>query len=93
MVLNGIGGRTITEAKLNMTNAEVSQWAAFRNKRGSLFTGRRIEQSFGGWMAHYTRFKVKDGSDVDPHDFMPHEDEPEMSFEEQRMQAIKKKSV
>ena len=90
--MNGVGGRTIAEAKLSMTNAEVSQWAAFRNKRGSFFTGRRIEQSIGALMALYAQNHVKEGVEVNPYDYMPHEDEPEMSFEEQRMQAIKKKS-
>lgn len=75
-----------------MTNAEVSQWAAFRNKRGSLFVGRRIEQSIGALMALYAQNHVKEGVEVSPYDYMVHEDEPEMSFEEQRMQAIKKKS-
>lgn len=90
--MNGVGGRTIAEAKLSMTNAEVSQWAAFRNKRGSLFMGRRIEQSIGALMAQYRQHNVGPEMEVNPYDYMPHEDEPEMSFEEQRMQAIKKKS-
>lgn len=90
--MNGVGGRTIAEAKLSMTNAEVSQWAALRNKRGSFFTGRRIEQAIGALMALYAQNKVKEGVEISPYDYMPHEDEPEMSFEEQRMQAIRKKS-
>lgn len=93
MVLNGVGGRTIAEAKLNMTNAEVSQWAAFRNKRGSLFVGRRIERSVGVLTALYAQNHVKEGVEVNPYDYMPYEDEPELTFEEQRMQAIKKKSA
>ncbi|MFW2709961.1 hypothetical protein ACN6Q1_04355 [Acinetobacter baumannii] len=28
-------------------------------------------------MAHITRFKVKEGTDVDARDFMPHEERPE----------------
>ena len=75
-----------------MTNAEVSQWAAFRNKRGSLFVGRRIEQGFGNLMAHYTQFKVGSDVEVDAFDFMPHEKAPELTFEEQRMKDLKKKS-
>lgn len=86
MVLNGVGGRTIAEAKSNMTNAEVSQWAAFRNKRGSFFTGRRIEQGFGNLMATY--LGSKGAKDVKALSFMPHEDQPqEMSLEEYMMQA------
>ena len=93
MVLNGVGGRTIAEAKQSMTSNEVYQWAAFRNKRGSLFVGRRIEQGFGNLMAHYTQFKVGSDVEVDAFDFMPHENAPELTFEEQRMKDIKKKSA
>jgi len=52
-------------------------WRAYRQKYGSFNIGRRLEQSFGSWMAHYTRFKVKDGTKVDPYTFMPHELPPE----------------
>ena len=86
MVLNGIGGCTIAEAKSNMTNAEVLQWVAFRNKRGSFFTGRRIEQGFGNLIATY--LGSKGAKDVKAQSFMPHEDQPqEMSLEEYMMQA------
>lgn len=86
-----MGGRTIAEAKKNIAYAEFLQWAAFRNKYGSLFFGRRIEQSFGNWMAHYTRFKVKEGTEVDATEFMPHEPTPELTYEQMRMQEIEKK--
>jgi len=49
-------------------------WRSYRKKYGSLFFGRRIEQSFGNWMAHYTRFKVKEGTSINAFDFMPHEE-------------------
>lgn len=42
-------------------------------------------------MAHYTRFKVKEGSKVDARDFMPHEEKleiPEMSLEEYMMRSF-----
>ena len=86
MVLNGVGGRTIAEAKMNMTNSEVSKWVAFRNKRGSFFTGRRVEQGFGNLIATY--LGSKGAKDVKAQSFMPHEDQPqEMSLEEYMMQA------
>ena len=44
-------------------------------------------------MAHYTAFKVKDPEDVSALAYMPHEDVPETSFEEERMRAIRKKSA
>lgn len=59
---------------------------------GSFFTGRRIEQSIGALMALYAQNHVKEGVEVSPYDYMVHEDEPELTFEEQRMQLIKKKS-
>lgn len=52
-------------------------WRAYRKKYGSLFLGRRIEQSAGNMMAHITRFKVKEGIAVDARAFMPHEEQPE----------------
>lgn len=68
-----------------MTHAEVSQWVAFRNKRGSFFIGRRIEQGFGNLMATY--LGSKGAKDVKALSFMPHEDQPqEMSLEEYMMQ-------
>lgn len=90
-MLNGVGGRTIAEAKMNMTNAEVSQWVAFVNKRGSLNIGRRIEQAFGGFTATY--LMSKGAKDVDPLAFMVHEEQEELSFEEQRLLAHKKKAL
>ena len=87
MVLNGVGGRTIAEAKMNMTNSEVSKWVAFRNKRGSFFTGRRVEQGFGNLIATY--LGSKGAKDVKAQSFMPHEDQPkEISLEEYMMQSF-----
>jgi len=68
-------------------------WRAYREKRGSLFTGRRVEQAIGNWMAHYTMFKVKDPESVSALTYMPHEETPVTSFEEERMKAIRKKSA
>ncbi len=91
LVSCGIGGRTIAEARRNLSNSEIQIWRAYRKKYGSLFFGRRIEQAIGNWMAHYTRFKVKEGSKVDARDFMPHEEKleiPEMSLEEYMMRSF-----
>ena len=49
-------------------------WRSYRDKYGSLFFGRRLEQSFGNWMALYSRFKVKEGTSINAFDFMPHEE-------------------
>lgn len=63
-------------------------WRAYRNKYGSLFFGRRIEQSFGSWTAHYTSLKIH--KEVDPYDFMPNENAPDLTYEQMRMIEIKK---
>ncbi|OTG85815.1 hypothetical protein B9T31_09470 [Acinetobacter sp. ANC 4558] len=85
--MNGIGGRTIAEAKRRIKHSELQIWRAYREKRGSLFTARRIEQSIGGLSALYV--SVKGVKDVDPYNFMPHEEKPlkvEMSLEDYMMQ-------
>ena len=93
LVLNGIGGRTIEKAKKTITPREFAIWRAYREKRGSLFIGRRVEQGFGNLMAHHTMFKVKDPESVSALTYMPHEDVPVTTFEEERLKAIKKKSA
>ncbi|WP_228203392.1 hypothetical protein [Acinetobacter sp. CFCC 10889] len=90
LVLNGIGGRTIAKAKANISYPELKIWRAYRAKRGSLFFGRRLEQVFGRYHADYIALKIQ--KEVDVYNFMPHEDAPETSFEEERMKAIRKKS-
>lgn len=60
-------------------------WRAYREKYGSFFFGRRIEQGFGNWMAHYSRFKAKNPENVNALDYMPHEQSKqsnEISFED-----------
>nr|WP_081403377.1 hypothetical protein [Acinetobacter equi] len=72
-----------------MSNTEFQIWRAYREKRGSLFTARRIEQSIGGLSALYV--SLKGVKDVDPYSFMPHEQKPqqvEMSLEEYMMQQF-----
>lgn len=43
LVLNGIGGCTIAEAKANISYSEVLAWSAYRDKYGTLNLGRRLE--------------------------------------------------
>lgn len=67
-------------------------WQAYRNKYGSFNMGRRIEQGVGNLYALYFNGKVEEDKRVDARVFMPHETMPELTFEEERMLAIKKKS-
>jgi hypothetical protein len=45
-VLNGIGGKTIEEAKFNLTVDEAEDWASYFNARGSSNLGIRMEVGF-----------------------------------------------
>ncbi|MDN5622360.1 MAG: hypothetical protein L0G96_04435 [Acinetobacter sp.] len=75
----------MAEAKRCLSSRELKLWRVFRQKRGSLFIGRRIEQGFGNLMATY--LSIKGAKDVKAQSFMPHEDQPqEMSLEEYMMQ-------
>lgn len=44
-MLNGVGGRTIAEAKANLSAAEAMQWSEYRDQRGSLNSGWRLERA------------------------------------------------
>lgn len=55
--------------------------------------GRRIEQGAGNLYALYFNGKVEEDKRVDARIFMPHETMPELTFEEERILAIKKKSA
>lgn len=59
------------------------QWAEYRQRRGSLNIGRRVEQSIGNLMAFYHNGKVEAHNRIDPLELMPHEDDIEISLEEQ----------
>ncbi|MEG2750057.1 MAG: hypothetical protein RR939_11775 [Acinetobacter sp.] len=67
-------------------------WNAYRKKYGSLNIGRRIEQGVGNLYSLYFNGKVDEDKRVDARIFMPHEEVPETTFEEERMKALKKKS-
>lgn len=79
----GIGGKTIDEVKANLTNHEVSQWYEYRLRRGSLNVGRRVEQAIGNLMAFYHNGKVGEHKRIDPLELMPHEDDVEITLEQQ----------
>lgn len=62
----GIGGRTLAEAKRNLSAEEVATWAAYRAQRGTLSLGLRLEQLFAisdlraAQMAGVKRIKLTD---------------------------------
>lgn len=81
LVMHGIGGRTIAEAKRRLTYSEFCTWMRFRQRRGSLHTGMRIERGTAMLATLYANAKSKNGG-FTVYDFMPHEDEPELSLEQ-----------
>jgi hypothetical protein len=80
LVLHGIGGRTIAEAKERITHDEFVAWHAYIRKRGTLNWGMRLEVGFGFLLS---RVYNATGGDTEPADFLPHmrpeplEDTPE----------------
>ena len=79
--MHGIGGHTIAQAKDALSYPEFLTWVKFRNKRGSLHTGMRVERGAALLATLYANSHSKD-SGYTVYDFMPHEDEPEMSLEQ-----------
>ncbi|WP_054889159.1 MULTISPECIES: phage tail assembly protein T [Pseudomonas] len=77
----GIGGRTIAEAKERLSLQEFRSWEKFRNRRGSLHLGMRIERGSALLATLYANTHTKDGG-YKVYDFMPHESEPAMTLEE-----------
>lgn len=81
--MNGIGGRTIAEAQETMSYAEYVVWLKFRNKRGSLHLGMRIEESVARFMATWVNSKTKpDTPKFHKEDFAPHMDERVIPLDE-----------
>jgi hypothetical protein len=74
LVLHGIGGRTVAEAQARMSYAEALQWQAYRQKRGTLNDGLRIEVGFGQLLAMVAQACGNKG--VTAFDFMPHVERP-----------------
>ncbi|APU48424.1 hypothetical protein BVL33_07905 [Acinetobacter junii] len=77
-----------------MTNDELQIWRAYRDKRGSLFVGRRVEQAIGNLIAFCHNGKVKQEHWIEPFDVCPHEDvvEVETTFEEEALKRRNKSS-
>ena len=74
-MLNGIGGRTVDEAKFNLSHVEFLDWVAYANQKGTLNLGLRIEYGFALLAFLLTKgFKIKkDGNQqFTLQDFMPH---------------------
>lgn len=72
-MLNGIGGRTVAEAKERISAQEFSQWCAYIRKRGALNIGTRVELGFALLASTVVR---ANGGKAKIEDFLPQRDEP-----------------
>ncbi|MCI9875269.1 MULTISPECIES: hypothetical protein [Pseudomonas] len=77
-MLNGVGGRTIAEAKERMTYQEALAWGRYIDRYGSLHTGRRLEASSA--MVALQTHRLGGGL-AEMLDFMPHEQRQGLSLE------------
>lgn len=77
LVLAGIGGRTVAEAKERLTYAEFTDWLTYMRMRGSLSIGNRLESGFALIASLISRAT---GGSAEPRDFMPHLDMPEATL-------------
>lgn len=77
-MLNGVGGRTVAEAKANICYAEVLAWVAYRDKHGTLDIGRRLELSTAIIALQVNRGA---GGKAEMADFMPHADHQALALE------------
>lgn len=62
---------------------EINQWAEYRQRRGSLNIGRRVEQASANIIAMNINKGLKPENWVEPLEFMPNEDDVVESFEDQ----------
>lgn len=79
-MLNGIGGRTVAEAKERMSDHEFGQWCAYIRKRGTLNLGTRLEL---GVALLATVVKTSAGHRAKMSDFLPkREEDKELGLQE-----------
>jgi hypothetical protein len=74
LVLHGVGGATVEEAKGTMSHAEVMAWVAFTKKRGHINLADRIDAGFA-MLAHV--ICAMHGKKTKVSDFMPKRGEPQ----------------
>ena len=62
---------------------EVSQWIEYRYRRGSLNTGRRVEQTVANIGTIFLNKEISDSDNyIEPLQLMPYEDNVVESFED-----------
>lgn len=88
-MLNGIGGRTIDEAKESMSHAEFFAWCSYIQKRGSLNFGSRLEH---GIALLATVVNRSAGGKARMSDFLPKREEEDMTSIEGVFRMLKIKA-
>lgn len=73
-MLNGIGGRTVAEAKERLSAEEAWQWSAYLERRGSIHPGMRLEWGFALIAMMINRAL---GGKAELGDYMPHAHDPQ----------------
>lgn len=81
-MLNGIGGRTIAEAKEKISADEFGRWVEYRKQFGPLNGPWRAERDAAMLAALYHNSKVKQGNELPWYRFAPHHEEPEITVEQ-----------
>lgn len=76
-MLNGVGGATVARAKESISQAEFLDWIEYRERRGSLNLGMRLEAGFSLLAVSINRGL---GGHAKIEDFMPHMDDPEATI-------------
>ena len=79
LVLNGVGGRTVDEAKECMSYAEALLWQEYLEKRGTVHIGMRLE-ACTALLAMVINRSVGGKATMD--DFLSHFDERQPTVEE-----------
>lgn len=77
-MLNGIGGRTIAEAKANLTYNEALSWMAYFEQSGTANLGLRMDRGFA---LLATILNNVHGGKANFDDFLPKRGEPEEGVE------------
>jgi len=80
-----VGGRTIEEAQKNISYEEFVRWVKYRNRRGPLNVGLRVEHDLAMIMQMLANRYRKEGSQpFTKYDFAPHLDCPEPTLDDWR---------
>jgi hypothetical protein len=79
LVLHGVGGSTVEEAKATLTHDEFMDWVAFMKKRGSLNVSDRLDAGFAMLAQVICAMK---GKKTKASDFMPKRQEEPASIKE-----------